>query len=60
MFKKYVAFECHANFEINWESFAHRDQQNDMLGCVVRLNNYLPLNNGGDKSHASIHGTVPM
>ena len=24
----YVALlECHASFEINWESFAHRDQQ---------------------------------
>ena len=23
---KYVAFECHANFRIDWESFAHRDQ----------------------------------
>ena len=22
-----VMFECHANFQINWESFAHRDQQ---------------------------------
>ena len=27
----YVAFECHANFQINWESFAHRDQQKTCL-----------------------------
>ena len=27
----YVVFECHANFHINWESFAHRDQQKNML-----------------------------
>ena len=22
----YVAFECHVNFQIEWELFAHRDQ----------------------------------
>ena len=26
VFRGYDAFECHANFQINWESFAHRDQ----------------------------------
>ena len=24
---RYVVFECHANFQIIWEAFAHRDQQ---------------------------------
>ena len=27
----YVVFECHANSHINWESFAHRDQQKTCL-----------------------------
>ena len=31
----YVAFECHANFHINWESFVHRDQQKTCLGLVA-------------------------
>ena len=26
----YVAFKCHANFHINWESCAHRNQQRNM------------------------------
>ena len=31
----YVACECHANFHINWESFAHRAQQKKCLGYVA-------------------------
>ena len=27
----YVVFEWHAKFQINWESFAHRDQQKNMI-----------------------------
>ena len=27
----YVAVECHTNFQINWESFAHRDQLKNMV-----------------------------
>ena len=33
----YVAFECHANFHINWESFAHRDQHKTCLGYVAPI-----------------------
>ena len=29
-----VAFECWAKFQINWESFAHRDQQKHMFRYV--------------------------
>jgi hypothetical protein len=31
----YVAFECHANFQINWKSFARRDQHMKCLGYVA-------------------------
>jgi hypothetical protein len=31
---EYVAFECHGNFQINWESFAHRDQQKNMFNTI--------------------------
>ena len=27
----HVAFKCHAKFQINWESFAHRDRQKNLL-----------------------------
>ena len=26
---RYIAFECHANVQINWESFAHRNLQKE-------------------------------
>ena len=29
----YVVFECHAIFQINWESFAHWYQQKKCVGC---------------------------
>jgi hypothetical protein len=31
---EYATFECHANFQINWEPFPHMDQQNR---CVVNV-----------------------
>ena len=33
----YVAFDCHENFQINWESFAHRDQQKTCSWYVVPM-----------------------
>ena len=31
----YAAFECHANFQINWESIAHSDQRKTCQGYVA-------------------------
>lgn len=31
----YVVFECHATFQIKWESSAHKDQQTTCLGHVI-------------------------
>ena len=30
-FRIYVVLVCHANFHINWESFAHKDQYRNMF-----------------------------
>ena len=35
IFLGHVAFECHANFQINWKSLAHRDRQKNCLGYVA-------------------------
>ena len=32
---RYCVFECHANFQINWESLAHRDQQRTCFRYVA-------------------------
>ena len=33
----YATFECHSNFEINWESFPHTNQQKYMFGICCLL-----------------------
>ena len=50
----YVVFDCHANFQINWESFAHMDRQKHVKDHI------LPLNRGGDKCQVFVRGLVPL
>ena len=49
----YDVFECHANFQNNWESFAHREQQKKhvRICCIYH---------GGDDRQACICGPVPL
>ena len=46
----YVACECRANFQIEWESFARIGQQKKSLE---------PLNCGGNKCQVSVCGLIP-
>ena len=55
-----LRFECHAKFQINWESSAHRDQQETSLRYVALLNNYLPLDYEGDRRQVGVYEPISL
>jgi hypothetical protein len=48
-------FECHANFHINWESFAHKAPHEQK-----HVKDMLPLHHGGDKCQVLVCELVPL
>jgi hypothetical protein len=58
----YVAFKCHTNFQFNWESFAHKDQQKKKKKKKKKkkFSIWCPLEHGGYKCQASVCGLVPL
>ena len=49
----HVAFECHTKFHINWESFAHRNQQK-------LVQDMMPLNHASDKCQVLVRVLLPL